>query len=150
MDSILKLAEQHTLKSLSIEPGVSAYNTLANIALKQRNFEQAVSYYQKALEIVENYSIAKKNLVSALFMWARNESERNNNHARARELLLQVLQYEENSSDAWHMIGITYGMEGNFEEALKALQKASSLAPHNEKIKQDLNKTYLNIRAQKK
>lgn len=149
IDNILKLTEKHSLKSLSIKPGVSAYNTLGNVSLKRRNFEQAVSYYQKALEIVENYNVAERNMMSALLMWARDESERNNNHSRARELLTRILQYDEDSSDVWHMIGITHGMQGNYEEALKALQKASSLAPDNERIKQDLNKTYLNIQVQK-
>ncbi len=145
IDQRLKVSEQYSRKSLSIKPGVSAYNNLGNINFTRKNFADAIAYYQKTLDILKNYDTAKRNIIYTLMVWAREEGEKHNNPVRARELLMQALQYDENNSDVWHLIGISYGKQGNYPEAVKAFEKAYSLAPTNTEIKRDLTNTYLNL-----
>lgn len=141
----IDLSEQYSLHSLKIKPGVSAYNNLGNINFLRKNYTESVSYYQKALDIVKDFAVTKRNIINVFIVWAKEEGEKNNNPERARELLQQALQYDENNSDVWQLIGISYGVQGNYSEALKALEKAYRLAPSNEAIKHDLKTTYLNL-----
>ncbi len=141
----LELSEQYSEQSLKIKPGVSAYNNLGNVNFSRRNFAEAVSYYQKALEEVKDFDISKRNIINVFIVWGREEGEKNNNPERARQLLQQALQYDDSNSDVWQLIGISYGVQGNYSEALKALEKAFSLAPASEAIKRDLKMTYLNM-----
>ncbi|MGB3078069.1 MAG: tetratricopeptide repeat protein, partial [Saprospiraceae bacterium] len=134
----LDLSEKYSEQSLKIKPGVSAYNNLGNVNFSRRNFAEAVSYYQKALEEVKDFDISKRNIINVFIVWGKEEGEKNNNPERARQLLQQALQYDENNSDVWQLIGISYGVQSNYAEALKAFEKAYSLAPTSEAIKHDL------------
>ncbi|MBK9983350.1 MAG: tetratricopeptide repeat protein [Saprospiraceae bacterium] len=141
----LDLSEKYSEQSLKIKPGVSAYNNLGNVNFSRRNFAEAVSYYQKALEEVKDFDISKRNIINVFIVWGKEEGEKNNNPERARQLLQQALQYDENNSDVWQLIGISYGVQSNYAEALKAFEKAYSLAPTSEAIKHDLKTTYMNM-----
>jgi len=145
IDSILTVSEQYSRKSLAIKPGVSAYNNLGNVNFTRKNFEEAISYYQKTLDILKNYPTAEKNIAYTLMVWAREEGEKHNNPVHARELLQRALQYDENNSEVWRLIGISYGVQGNYQEAVKAFEKAYSLAPTDANIKHDLSETYLKL-----
>ncbi|MBK8557414.1 MAG: tetratricopeptide repeat protein [Lewinellaceae bacterium] len=138
----LQASEQHSRQSLSIKPGVSAYINLGNLSFYHKNFPEAVSMYSKALEIVPNYNIPKQNLINTLLMWARQEGMQNNDPAKAREVLSQLLKIEENNAAAWNLMGISYGVQQNFAAALPAFEKAYALNPTDPTIKQYLANTY--------
>jgi tetratricopeptide (TPR) repeat protein len=142
IQAILDTSEVHSQKSLEIKPGVSAYNNLGNLANYRRQYAQAVDYYKKALEVVPNYSYAKINLANSLQAWAMEEGEKKNNPDRARELLHESLEYQPDNANAYHLIGISYGVQGKHLEAIEMFEKAYALDPGNANIKRDLVTAY--------
>ena len=139
LESILSESEKHSQKSLEIKPGVSAYNNLGNLYHFRKDYEKAVEYYKKALEVVPGYNIAKKNISNSLLAWGRQEGEQKGNPEGARNILLQALEYTPEDANIHHLIGISYGVQGRHQEAIPYFQKAAELAPGDEAIRRDLN-----------
>lgn len=132
------LADQHARQSLRIEPkSISANLSVGNIALFRKQYPEAVAAYEKCLEIKPDYDKARSNLALALLKWAHEEGEKNGNIAKARELLQRSLTYNDQQAEAWRLLGVSYGVQGQHAEAAKMFEKALALDPQNKDIQRD-------------
>jgi tetratricopeptide (TPR) repeat protein len=85
-----------------------------------------------------DYSFAKRNLAGLLVAWAQQEGEKNQNPEKARELLLRSLALDDKNAGAWHLTGISYGVQGNHTKAAEMFEKAWAMEPTNKGFARDL------------
>lgn len=134
-----QLSEQHSKKSLSIEPSsLSANINIGNLHFYKKQYAEAVTAYEKCLSIKSDYSFAKRNLAAALVEWAREEGEKRNNIEKARELLLRSLAIDDKNAAAWHLMGVSYGVQGQHLKAAEMFEKALALDPANKEFARNL------------
>ncbi|HMX41418.1 MAG TPA: DUF1736 domain-containing protein, partial [Saprospiraceae bacterium] len=101
-ERILALSEQHSRRSLSMEPAsLSANINIGNLRFFKRQYAEAAAAYEKCLSIKADYSFARRNLAAVLIEWAREEGEKKNNPDKARELLLRSLAIDDKNATAW-------------------------------------------------
>ena len=134
-----QLSEQHSKQSLSIEPtSLSANLNMGNLRFFKKQYAEATGFYERCLQIKPDYSFAKRNLAAVLIEWAREEGEKRNNPEKARELLLRSLGIDGKNAGAWHLMGISYGVQGNHTKAAEMFEKALSLDPTNKEFARNL------------
>ena len=143
IDERLKITEEHARKSLDIKPGVLSYNYMGHVKFTRKEFEEAIMYYQKAKEVLPGYQEADQNTVHALFVWANEETEKNQNHAKALELLQRAITYDPNEPQVLQLLGRVYFKLGRKEEAVTALEKAHAFGPNDANIKEELKNVYI-------
>ncbi len=134
-----QLSEQHSKQSLSIEPkSLSANLNLGNLRFFKKQYAEAAAAYEKCLQIIPDYSYAKRNLAGLLIAWAREEGEKNQNPEKARQLLLRSLALDDKNAGAWHLTGVSYGVQGNHAKAAGMFEKAWAMEPDNKGFARDL------------
>lgn len=127
-----QLSEQHSKHSLSLEPAsLSANINIGNLRFHKKQYAEAVAAYERCLSIKPDYSFAKRNLAAVLVEWAREEGEKRQNPDKARELLLRSLAIDDKNALAWHLTGVSYGVQGQHLKAAEMFEKALSLDPTN-------------------
>lgn len=134
-----QLSEQHSKQSLSIEPtSLSANINIGNLRFYKKQYAEAVAAYEKCLSIKSDYLFARRNLAAALIEWAREEGEKRNNIEKARELLLRSLAIDDKNATAWHLMGVSYGVQGQHLKAAEMFEKALALDPANKEFARNL------------
>ena len=88
---------------------------------KDRNFESAMSHYQKALRIEPDFYPALNNL-GVLY-------ERQKEHAHAETALLQSLQINADDAEAYINLGHVLYEEGKYQPAIERLQEGLKRSP---------------------
>ena len=81
-------------------------------------------------------------MTSALRAWAGEEGEQRKDQAKARDLLLQAVALDPKNGDAYHLIGVSYGVQGNHQQAVDNFEKAYALSPGNKNIARSLSTAY--------
>jgi two-component system chemotaxis response regulator CheY len=100
-------------KAVRLDPeAAEAYAGLANICLVKRDVEQ----YKK------------------LALKAAGVHARRDDFQEARDLVMQVRQYDENAPNPYKIIGREAAAQGRTDEGLKALQKAALMDPEDPEI----------------
>lgn len=134
-----QLSEQHSKHSLSLEPAsLSANINIGNLRFYKKQYAEAAAAYEKCLSIKSDYSFAKRNLAAVLVEWAREEGEKRQNPDKARELLLRSLAIDDKNAAAWHLTGVSYGVQGQHVKAAEMFEKALSLDPTNKEFARNL------------
>jgi len=121
-------------KSLEIEPNYAAYSNLGYMAHMERNFEEAASYYEKALELSDRNHIIINNLASA---YDRIPGKKE----KAMELFKQAIakaeiQFKVNPLDPDLLVDLAqyYARVNDSLKAYDFVDKALELTPNNAEI----------------
>lgn len=109
---------------------VVAYNNLGHALLSEKRYEDAVSKFQRAIEINPNYSKPQNNLGNALSELKRfNEAIK---HYR------QAISIEPNYAEAFNNLGNALGQVGKQKEAIASYYEAI-------RINEDYDEAYFNL-----
>lgn len=112
--------------------------TTEQCSLKQKNYEEAVKYFKKALEIDPKYENAIYNIAACFINWGiqvREKEEETNATERtykryfeeARVYLEQLVELSPNDYKTWERLGQVYAVLGMKEKAEQAFNKADEL-----------------------
>jgi tetratricopeptide (TPR) repeat protein/peroxiredoxin len=99
----------------------NSWNNLGLMAARDGRPDEAVRYFQKALQLSPDHSIALINLGSAYRQTKRWDD--------ARKIYEHALAVNPNNADANYGIGMVYAQNENTDEAFNSLQKALKLRP---------------------
>ena len=128
---------------------------VGDVYLKKKDYEGALVYYKKALEIEPDSSKANLSMGLILTKLARYEEakeyylrsieanpnnleahnnlglwyDRDGNLEEARRCFLKALQINPNSAQAHNNLGMVYGKEGEYEKAIEAFEASLKLNP---------------------
>lgn len=109
------------------EAEVQAARVLGDEAYRQRQFDQSLSHYERALELDPNAATARLNRGSALIELRRYEE--------ALASFDHVLKLNPQEASAWYNRGITLVRMGQPEEALTSLDRAiAAVSPPEDEI----------------
>ncbi|HEY1371681.1 MAG TPA: tetratricopeptide repeat protein [Candidatus Binatia bacterium] len=97
-------------------PSRIAYNNYAGLLADRRQYDQAIAYYSRALEIDPDYDDARSNLGNVL-----NEQGKTD---QAMAQYREALRRRPNSLVAHHNLGLALTREGKTDEAIEHYRKA--------------------------
>ncbi|MGV9171479.1 MAG: tetratricopeptide repeat protein [Promethearchaeia archaeon] len=130
-------------------------NDKSFIEINQNEFDNAIKYAKKALELDENYVTTHFNLANAYDLKGNFEQakshyqkavelrpsfkeawnnlgiifQREENFSKALECYEKALEIDQNYAEAWYHLGNTYRQRAKIDEAKNCYQKATSLNP---------------------
>lgn len=107
-----------------------SYNYLGYYALDSQNFDEALKYYQLALERVPKNSDYLYNLGLTYYKMNRGEE--------ALQYFLKAVEINSEDSDAYYYIGELFEAQNNIPEAITAYQAVLRLHPNQEGINEKL------------
>ncbi len=122
------MAKLRLVKELSSDPHLNAFvhNTMGNIYVDEKNYQQAMEEFLKAAEEDPLFHIAYFNM-GAIFFNRRQYKE-------AIEAFKKVLHFLPLDWEVCYYLGRAYTLSGNLGEGLKYFKKALSLNPADTKI----------------
>jgi tetratricopeptide (TPR) repeat protein len=110
-----------SLESLQDRP--EGHTSLAELAMRERKFSEAVEHYQEAIRLDPMF-------VPAYVNWAQMLAELNQESA-AVDVLRQGINANPNSAALFHSLGLSKVRQKNLAEALSHLETAANKAPEN-------------------
>jgi tetratricopeptide (TPR) repeat protein len=110
-----------TLRATYPDTLANAWNNLGLLAAREGRPDEAVVYFQKALQLSPDHSIALINLGSSYRQTKRWDD--------ARKIYEHALAVNPNNAEANYGIGMVYAQNENTDEAFTSLQKALNLRP---------------------
>lgn len=109
-------AQEEFRKAIARDPSnIGAINGMANLALTMGEFDQAISLFNKALELDPLRTVIKVNLAMTL-MHANRLDE-------AEQQLVKALEFNPNFPTAHYRLGLIYLLQGNATKAIEQIQK---------------------------
>ena len=131
---------QRALRLHATYPGTlpNCWNNLGILAARERNFEQAIDYFQNALKIDPEHSIALQNLGSAY--------RQKKDWPRAKSALERALALNPDDPEANYSLGMVYAQENDAARAYEYLQKAIAAKPVYPEALNNLGILYLRTR----
>ncbi len=140
---MLKQATEHLTEAIAIHPTYrSAYLLRGNAQLYLEQYPEAISDFQKVNQLDPNYEEGKNNLAIAHRSYGKYWGEEQNDIPQAIEHLLQAYSYLSDDFETNRLLGVAYGNQGQFQEAVKYFQKAHDLEPKNVLVLRSLSMTY--------
>ncbi|MBC8462644.1 MAG: tetratricopeptide repeat protein [Deltaproteobacteria bacterium] len=136
-------AIQQYERLLKQNPSPETYNSAGGLYYKQGNIEQAIRYFEEALEIDRRYLPAKNNLFNiykgrgAKYLEAGDYDGAISDFTRAMELF-------PNDSGVYDLMGASYAGKGDYEKGIEYYEKAVILNPGNTNAKNNLAGAYNN------
>ena len=114
---------QRVLKLHASYPGTlpNAWNNLGILAAREGNYDAAIEYFQHALQIDPQHSIALGNLGSAY--------RQKKDWAQAKTTLERALAINPDDPEANYSLGMVYAQQNDTEQAYEYLQKAIAARP---------------------
>ena len=114
---------QRALKLHASYPGTlpNAWNNLGILAAREGNYDAAIEYFQHALQIDPQHSIALGNLGSAY--------RQKKDWAQAKNMLERALAINPDDPEANYSLGMVYAQQNDTEHAYEYLQKAIAARP---------------------
>ncbi len=126
VNRLLSEAELYCQKIMKIKPVATAYLTLGNIRLKQKQYEEAITFYDKVNDLK---SIVDKNKALAFRELGRQAGEKEQNLQKSQDMLSKSLALNDQDAETWFLMGVSYGVAGNHQEAGGNFEKAFALKP---------------------
>ena len=126
VNRLLSEAEVYCQKIMEIKPVATAYLTLGNIRLKQKKYEEAISFYDKVNDLK---SIVNKNKALAYRELGRQAGEKEQNLQKSQEMLNRSLTLNDQDAETWFLMGVSFGVSGNHQKAAENFEKAYALKP---------------------
>ncbi|MBU0476146.1 MAG: tetratricopeptide repeat protein [Bacteroidetes bacterium] len=128
-DKLQEIYAKRTDKLTSTDWFQKGYN-----AQELGELDNAILYYQKAIELNPNYVDAYYNMGNAY--------GKNDNADKAIECYQKVIEIAPNYTDAYLYMGLAYGTEGDFDEAIMCFKKVIELDPNNASAYLDMGLVY--------
>lgn len=144
-DNMLQEALGHLEEAVRIHPTYkNAWLLKGNAHLYLKQYEAAISAYQKSLSIDPNYKEANNNLGIAYTEAGQYYGEQANDLSKALNYLQQAFRLRPNDFNTIRLLGVANGMTGNSAEAIRLFTKCTVLQPNNASAWFDLGVAYLN------
>ncbi len=114
---------ERVLKLHASYPGTlpNAWNNLGILAAREGNYDQAIEYFQHALQIDPHHSVALGNLGSAY--------RQKKDWAQAKTMLERALAINADDAEANYSLGMVYAQQNDTEHAYEYLRKAIAARP---------------------
>lgn len=166
IDCLKSLADYYHAELEQIEPALRVYKTIiekgtddaetlfiaANLCVALHNFEDAMDYYQKVLEIepwhseafeflekVKTHLANETQIASPEELYQQSqEAGANGNNESALSLLGQIVDRYPDYAMAHNDLGVYHQKLGDVDQALNHFQKAVRLEPYNSTFKKNL------------
>ncbi|MDD2671775.1 MAG: tetratricopeptide repeat protein, partial [Syntrophales bacterium] len=119
-----KKAEESYKAAIGVDPSFpqpEAYNNLGLLYFKQKNYDQALSYFEKTLKIKNNYLPTIVNLGE---LYQRKED-----WGKAKEYYLKHIELVPYNFFGYFKVGEINFIEGNCADAVSYLESAKKIAP---------------------
>jgi len=119
----LNQAEESIQRSLDLNPkNADSYNILGMISNRLGNYDDAIKYFRRAIELAPERAAFKFNLAN---IYRTHLKE----YKKAAELYEQSLNIDPNKFTTWNNLGITYMAMKNYDNAERCLKKCIQIAP---------------------
>ena len=124
----LNAAIGHLRRSLEIHPTYkNPYLLLGNAYIYLENFEKAIEEYQNGLKLDPQFKDIKVNIALAYREMGRIYGQQKNDMPKAIENLEKAVGYNPKDGQAYSNLGTCYGMTGQTQKAIDALERALAL-----------------------
>ncbi len=134
----------HLRSAVDIHPLYkNAYLLLGNAHFYRGDLEEAISFYDHALQIDDDYQEARTNRAIAQRDLGRWYGEKRGDINRALSLLEEAIPFIGDDYEANRLLGIAYGNKGDAENAVKYFTKALSIKPNDGWSHYNLGLAYL-------
>jgi tetratricopeptide (TPR) repeat protein len=134
-EAMLQRATGHLLRAIEIHPGYkNAALLLGNAYNYLQEYEQSISWYERALQLDPGYTDAKNNLHITYVAAGRYYGETRGDLARALQFLHRAEELRPADFETRRLLGIAYGISGNHAEAIRYFEAALALSPDNADI----------------
>jgi protein O-mannosyl-transferase len=140
--AMMQRVEQEARAGLAIRPNPISYINVGNAATVLMQWDTAVAYYKKALEVAPNMRIAKVNLTQTLTMLGRKTGRELGNLPGAAKYFEEAVALGTGGADLYLDLGTVYGMMGRNADAIAPLQRATQLDPNNKDAWRNLSAAY--------
>ncbi len=131
-EAMLTEAIGHLQEAVKIHPTYkNAYLLLGNAHSYLEQYQQAIAYYDKALELDPNYQQAIQNKAVTYRNQGRYYGEEKNNLAASLQSLEKAYQLNPNDYETLRLLGVANGIRGNSNNAISFFEKALALEPEN-------------------
>ena len=141
--SHLKKAIEHLNKAIEIHPYYkNAFLLLGNAYYYLQEFEKAISFYDQALQIDENYQEALGNRAITFRDFGRYYGEIRRDLLQAIKYLEAAVQYLEDDFETIRLLGVAYGNYGNHEKSISYFIKAIDINPEDVQNYYNLSQAY--------
>ena len=127
-NNLLAQAEQHCQYILKTKPVATAYLSLGNIRFMQKRYEEAIAYYDQVNDLKSIVDTGKALSYREL---GRQAGEKENDLTKSRDLLSKSLGLNNQDSETWFLMGVSYGVGGDHQKAAEYFEKAYSIKPDN-------------------
>lgn len=131
-NAIYEKTEAYCNQIMTIKPVATAYLTLGNIRMKQKRYEDAITYYDQVNDL---QNIVDINKALALREMGRQAGEKEQNIQKSQDLLTRSLKLNDKDAESWFLMGVSYGVSGNHLLAAEHFEKAYSHNPSPEYAK---------------
>jgi tetratricopeptide (TPR) repeat protein len=117
-------AERDFRKYIELSPeDANAYDSYAELLLKEGKYEDAITQYRKALSVDSTFVLSHFNMAAPLMYLGR--------HADARkecQMLMSKAVDDGQRATAYFGIAVTYADEGNLDDAVKTIEQSNALS----------------------
>lgn len=144
-ERMLGEAVEHLQAAIRIHPNYkNAYLLLGNAHYYLKEWDRAIQYYQKALELDPGYEEANSNLAIAYRDAGRYFGEQQGDIGRAIRYLERAYQLNPDDYETARLLGVAYGVSGNSQQAIQYFSRAVELDPDNPDALYNLGSAYYN------
>jgi protein O-mannosyl-transferase len=135
----------HLEEAISIHPQYkNAYLLLGNAHNYLKNYEQSIAYYQKALELDQDYEQARSNLGITYKDAGKYYGQERQELSKSIQYLRKAYEILPQEFEVVRLLGVAHGMRGNTSKAVEYFTKATELSPENANAWFDLGTAYIN------
>lgn len=144
-EAMMRRAVDHLQRAVSIHPNYkNAHLLLGNAYYYLEQWGEAISSYQRALQLDPGYEEATGNLAITYRDAGRYYGEQQGDLGRALQYLQQAYQLEPNDYETARLLGVAYGIQGNAGRALEYFTQAVELDPDNPDALYNLGSAHYN------
>ncbi len=122
----LSKAEAYCNAIMKIRPVATAYLTLGNIRMRQKKYEESISYYDQVNDLKNIVDINKALAYREL---GRQAGEKEQNIAKSHDMLSKSIALNAQDAESWYLMGVSYGVSGNHQKAAENFEKAYQIKP---------------------
>ena len=145
-NQLLTEAVAHLNQAVDIHPNYkNAYLLRGNANNNLKNYDAAISDYSQALRLDPGYTEANNNMVITYAQAGRYYGEEKGEIGRAKSYLLKAYQLQPKNYEVTRLLGISYGIEGNHQQAIRYFTEATQIQPNDATAWVNLSKAYFYI-----
>jgi tetratricopeptide (TPR) repeat protein len=113
-------------RSVAAVPTATAYQNLGTLAFARHDTHNALTYYQRALQLAPKDEAIARN-IGDIQMVIGNREQALQSYARGEQLIAASLETNPNRGDTWMLSAYYHAKLGHREPAVRALQQAEAL-----------------------